>query len=111
MFRFLRNQKSCLLIVAVGFLIFAGTANSQTTCEAVPKQILVDLVNQADLPAVAAQYGLEQTPIDQVGIPPTYRMRIRDDNTQNPCQVAQAMQGDTRITQRESNRKLKVVEK
>src|SRR5215204_5997869 len=94
------NRKSNLLILLSCFLIFAGSSSAQT-CEAVPKQILLDLVNQADLPAIATQYGLEPTPIDQVGTPPTYRMRIRDDNSQNPCQIAAAMQGDARITQRE----------
>jgi len=66
-------------------------------------------VNQADLPAIATQYGLEQTPMDQVGTPPTYRMKIRDDNSQTPCQIAQTMQSDVRVAQRETNRKLKVV--
>ena len=96
-------------MAVLAVLGFASTAAAQV-CDAVPGQILLDLANQSDLPAIATQYGLEKAPIDQVGTPPTYRMRIRSDNTQNPCQIAGAMQGDSRILQRETNRKLKVVE-
>src|SRR5215204_2650693 len=98
MSRFFAIAGQKFLILGVCLAAFAAGGNAQT-CEAVPKQILLDLVNQADLPAIATQYGLETTPIDQVGSPPTYRMRIRDDNSQNPCQIAAAMQGDIRITQ------------
>ena len=59
----------------------AGVASvSAQPCDAVPGQLLLELVNQADLPAVATQYGLVQTPIDQVGTPPTYRMAIRGES-------------------------------
>ena len=68
--------------------IFAFNASAQTTCDAVPGQILLDLVTQSQLPAIAAQYGLDPTPIDQAGTPPTYRMRILASNPQNPCQIA-----------------------
>src|SRR5262245_46681991 len=105
---FLKGRK--LLLLVGMFLAFAAGARAQT-CEAVPGQVLIDLFNQADLPAIATQYGLQPTPIDQEGTPPTYRMAIRPEVTQNPCQIAQAMQTDARIKQAETNRKVKVVEK
>src|SRR5262245_24516663 len=83
-------------VLAAFIAVFSNLSFAQT-CEAVPRQILIDLLNQADLSAVAAQYGLEPTPIDSVGTPPTYQMRFKKENTQTPCQVAAAMQGDARI--------------
>ena len=38
-------------------------------------------------------------------------MRIPDNNTQTPCQVAAAMQSDARITQAETNRNVNLAER
>ena len=97
--------KSALILISL--FVFTGNGYGQT-CVAVANEILIDLINQNDLPAVAAQYGLNPTPLEQVGTPPTYRMRIT--SSQTPCQIALAMQGDARIFQAEANRKINYVE-
>ena len=73
---------------------------------------MIDLnpANQNDLPAIAAQYGLNPTPIDQVGTPPTFRMQNSHATAQNPCQLAVILLRDTRILQAEPNRLLNYVE-
>ena len=70
----------------------------------------MDLKNQSDLSAVANQFGLESSPIDQVGTPPTYRMRMRGDNNQTPCQLVTALRADSRVARAEINAKLSAVE-
>ena len=59
MFRSFAIAKPNLLVLAACVLALINSASGQN-CEAVPNQILLDLVNQADLPAVATQYGLEE---------------------------------------------------
>src|SRR3954453_4003831 len=90
---------------------WASTSNAQDKCDAVSKEILVDVSNAGDLPVIASKYGLEPTPLGQIGSPPTYRMRIRDDNPQTPCQLQVAMQGDARVGKPEVNRKVSAFEK
>ena len=100
---------SIAFLLFLGFLLF-GESSGQTTCDAIPKQVIVNVINPSDISAVATQYGLEITPIDQIGSPPSYRMRIRDDNTQTPCAIQTAMQGDVRIAASEVNRRLSSIE-
>src|SRR5690349_22319879 len=97
MFSFLVKRKIAILLGLT--LGVAGMARAQTPppCDAVARQVLIDLVTQTDLPAIATQYGLEQTPLDQAGTPPTYLMKLRDDNPQTACQVVEAMYTDARI--------------
>jgi subtilisin family serine protease len=82
-------------------------------CDCAADEILVDLTaaGAAQLSAVAAQYKLVPEPISAVGSPPTYRMRIdRGQTSETPLQIAAAMQGDTRIAQKETNRSVHLVE-
>ena len=96
MYIFYKFLKAAFILLAL--FIFTGNTFGQT-CDAAPKQVLIDLnpLNPNDLPAIAAQYGLNPTPLDQVGTPPTYRMRILDSTAQNPCQLATTLLGDARI--------------
>lgn len=101
--------------LAIGLMMLAGFVLSpvygQQPCDAVPGQIIVTLVNPSDRNAVAVQYGLESQPIDQVGNPPSFRMRLAAGNTQTPCQVRASMQVDARVARVEVNRKLSAMER
>ena len=109
MIKFNNFLKTAFILLAL--FIFTGNAFGQAaTCDAVPREVLIDLFNQTDLPAVAAQYQLNPTPLGQVGTPPTYRMQFAQSNTQTACQVAEDMQDDARIRQAETNRNLYYVE-
>ena len=46
--------------------------------DAVPGEVVVKLFNDADLAAVAQDYGLDPTPIDRINVYTIYRMRITD---------------------------------
>lgn len=111
MYRFIENNwlKACFVMLSI--IILAGVDFAQVNCNCVPDEVLIDLnpLNQNDLPAIAAQYGLQPAPLEQVGTPPTYRMRIV--NGQTPFQVISAMNGDARIFQKEVNRRVHLVER
>ena len=66
MFSFTPGRKLALFAAALFGLAAVPGVRAQT-CDAVGRDILLDLLNQADLPAIAAQYGLNPTPIDQAG--------------------------------------------
>ncbi len=97
----------CVFAVLITVASF-GVALSQD-CSCVPNQVIVQLTPAASLTAVAAQYGLNPTPISQVASPAIYLLQIT--NGQTPTQVVSAMNGDTRIIFREVNRKLSQVER
>ena len=84
-------------------------AQGGTNCECVPNEVIFELVNPANLPAIAVQYGLDPIPLGQVGTPPTYRMRII--GGASPTELVTSMQNDMRITKPEVNRKLSAVER
>lgn len=96
-------------------VIFFGANSAQTItaqvggCDCVPDEVIFELLNPANLPAIAAQYGLNATPLGQVGTPPTFRMRIISGAA--PTDVIAMMQSDGRITKSEVNRKLSAVER
>lgn len=99
-----------LLCIVMFAVLFCSAAVAQTVCNGVPNEVLLDLRNQSDLSAVANQFGLETSPIDQVGTPPTYRMRLRGNNNQTPCQLVTALSADPRVARAEINAKLATVE-
>jgi subtilisin family serine protease len=57
-----------------------------------PEEVIVKLANSADLPAVAAAYGLDPTPIDHFGSRPIYQLRILDGTS--PDDKAEALLTD-----------------
>ena len=66
-----------------------------------PGEVIVRLHNAADLPALAAQYQLEPTPIDGLSIEPLFLMRIADGAA--PETRAAALATDSRVQYAESN--------
>jgi subtilisin family serine protease len=66
-----------------------------------PGQVILRLNDAADLPALAAQYQLDPTPIDQLPIAPLYLMRITDGVS--PDIRAAALAADSRVGYAESN--------
>ncbi len=101
-------------IFLYAFIFLSGNFAQKTfaqgsSCNCVPDEVIFELVNPANLPAIAAQYGLSPIPLGQVGTPPTYRMRIN--NQQGPEQIVEIMQSDGRITKPEVNRKLSAAER
>lgn len=67
----------------------------------VPGEVVVKLRQASDLPAVAATYNLDPTPIDQFGSRPIYHLRIRDGVS--PPEKAAAMALDLRLAYAEPN--------
>ena len=65
--RFIKNIGLKAGFIFLFVFIFINNIFGQATCDALPGQILIDLANQANLPAVAAQYQLNPTPLDQTG--------------------------------------------
>ena len=74
-----------ILTFCTGVFERKTAAQSGVDADYVPEQVIFQLANQADLPAVAAQFHLDPTPLGQVGTPPSYRMHIN--NGQTPPQV------------------------
>ncbi len=104
------KQLASRSILAILLLVGSSTlATAQGDCSCVPNQVIIQLGSAANLPAVAAQYGLNPTPISQVASPPIYLLPIT--NGQTPTQVVSAMNGDARISFSEVNRKLSQVER
>jgi thermitase len=66
-----------------------------------PGQVILRLNDAADLPALAAQYQLDPTPIDQLAIAPLYLMRITDGAS--PDVRAAALATDSRVAYAECN--------
>jgi len=106
-----RLRASFIFIFALVCLGFFGreTFAQSGGCDCVPNEVIFELVDSSNLPAVAAQYALNPAPLGQVGTPVTYRMQIT--NGQTPLQTVAAMRADARITKPEVNRKLSAVER
>src|SRR5947209_293413 len=66
-----------------------------------PGQVIVRLHDAADLPALATQYSLDPTPIDNLPIAPLFLMRIADGAS--PEVRAAALAADSRVQYAESN--------
>src|SRR5688572_26602256 len=71
-----------LLLLAVGLLadvkkksVASATDGGE---EFVADEVVVRLASAADLPALAAQYRLDPTPLDRFGTRPIFRLRITD---------------------------------
>lgn len=70
-----------LLLVGVCFLFDLRSTSNATISdgeEFVASEVVVKLVSAEDLPAIAARYSLDPTPIDQFGSRPIFRLRITD---------------------------------
>jgi thermitase len=79
-----------------------GSGGSSSTRDPItPGQVIVRLHDAADLPALAAQYQLDPTPIDFLTIEPLFLMRITDGVS--PDVRAAALAADSRVQYAESN--------
>jgi subtilisin family serine protease len=79
----------------------ASGGSSSISDPITPGQLILKLWNPADLPAVAAQYQLDPTPIDQLSIAPLYLMRITDGAS--PDVRAAALAADSRVAYAEAD--------
>jgi thermitase len=79
----------------------ASGGTSGTRDPIVAGEVIVRLRDAADLPAVATQYSLDPTPIDQLSIAPLFLMRIADGVS--PEVRALALAADGRVQYAESN--------
>ncbi|CAA9350681.1 MAG: hypothetical protein AVDCRST_MAG93-7104, partial [uncultured Chloroflexia bacterium] len=96
------------IIVCVATIVMAGgmavptvVAQGDPEDTFVAGEIVVQLVNAADLQAVARRFALTPTPLDQFGSRPIYRFRISDGAT--PPAKAAAVEGDPRVLAAEPN--------
>ena len=88
------------LLLVVICLLFDSRSTSVSNAtsggeEFVPAEVVIKLGRTADLPAVAAQYSLDPTPLDQFGSRPIYRLHITD-NASVQDRVNE-LSGDSRI--------------
>src|ERR1051325_11958999 len=79
-------RRALTLLVFLLFIVslLAGVSKNAVTHaddggeEFVPGEVVVKLSNASDLPALAAQYSLSPTPLDQFGSRPIFRLRLTD---------------------------------
>jgi subtilisin family serine protease len=88
----------CALVVAPAG---ASGGSNGTSDPIVAGEVILRLQDPANLPAVAAQYQLDPSPIDQLPIAPLYLMRITDGAS--PDVRAAALAADSRVQYAESN--------
>jgi subtilisin family serine protease len=91
---------AALLCAPATFAATSGVAD--TGNDYLSNELLIRLNLASDLPAVAAQFGLDPTPIDQLAGRPLYRLRILAGRGL-PTDVATAMALDPRVAYAEPN--------
>jgi subtilisin family serine protease len=65
-------------LFALSAIAVPERARASETDDYLSAEILLKLVRASDLPAVAAEYGLDPQPLSQFGTRPIYRLRILD---------------------------------
>jgi subtilisin family serine protease len=90
-------------LLALSAIAVPERARALETEDYLSTEIVLKLVRASDLPAVAAQYGLDPVPLDQFGTRPIYRLRILD--AASPHDKAEALLSDpqARISYAEPN--------
>ena len=102
MFRQLTLAICLVIFLSLGVLfVTAAAANDDELDGYVPDEVLVKLVQAADLPGVATDHHLDPIPLDQFGARPIYRLRILDGAT--PPDRAAALAADARVMVAEPN--------
>src|SRR5438270_984783 len=101
-----RPALGALTLTAMLWVLVAAPAGASggsggTRDPIIPGELIVRLQDAADLPALAAQYSLDPTPIDQLSIAPLFLMRIADGVS--PEVRALALAADGRVQYAESN--------
>lgn len=90
--------------LVVALLLFIGSrayVAAQADPGYLPNEVVIKLVQSSDLAAVAADFQLDPTPIDQFGTRPIYRLRILDGV--DPEVRAAALEADPRVLYAEPN--------
>ena len=78
-----------------------GPVAAKATADVAPGEVIVKVASATDLPALAAAFGLDATPIDRLGQTNIYRMHIRDGV--DPVQRSTELLGDPRVRYAEGN--------
>ncbi len=91
----------CALLLVGGMVALPGTARADGEPDYIPREIVVKLFSAADLAAVAADYTLDPSPLNQFGSRPIYVLHI--DDGQDAPKKAEAMAGDSRVQYVEPN--------
>lgn len=101
--QFFKRALSGLALAALAWSTATGGvgASSAPVDPVAPGEVILKLNDAADLPAIAAQYALDPTPLDQLSVAPLYLMRIVDGVP--PDIRALALAADLRVAYAESN--------
>lgn len=94
------NLLMLLIVIVAGSLSSTPTAAANSV-DVVPNEVVIWLYNATDLPAVASQYGLNATPINQFGANSIYRLQIT--NAKKPTELAKQLSTDSRVLFAEPN--------
>lgn len=91
-----------LLLLVGGFFAYSVMARAAGGDEDyLPSEVVVKLQNAGEIGAVAADFGLNPTPLDQFGSRPIFRMAIADGTL--PPDKADQLLGDSRVLAAEPN--------
>lgn len=101
--QFVIRKLGALLLLAL-LLAVATTAplRADDDDEFIAGEVLVKLYQSSDLAAIANDYGLDPTPLDQFGARAIYRLRILDGGA-SPEEVAAELAADSRVKYAEPN--------
>src|SRR5262245_733255 len=97
------QSASRLLILPVWlvFIVLAGPVQADEPDGYLPDEVLVKLVQAADLPAITIANGLDPTPLAQFGSQPIFRLQISDGT--DPFDKATTLANDVRVVHAEPN--------
>ncbi|MBK8903201.1 MAG: S8 family serine peptidase [Anaerolineaceae bacterium] len=102
MFAKFSSRLLLILFLVTGFFLLAASYPPGVVQDGyLPDEVVVKLVQAADLPAVAADYNLDPLPLDQFGTRPIFRLRILDGV--EPTDRAEALAADARVVYAEPN--------
>jgi parallel beta-helix repeat protein len=90
-----------ILVASLAFIALAAPIQADEPDGYLPDEVVVKLAQAGDLLAVAADYGLDPTPLDQFGAQPIFRLRIGDGA--DPLDKAAALVNDSRVVYAEPN--------
>lgn len=102
MFAKLSSRLHLILFLFTGVILIAASHPPTVEQDSyLPDEVVVKLVQTADLPAVAADYNLDPLPLDQFGTRPIFRLRILDNV--EPTDRAEELAADARVVYAEAN--------
>src|SRR6185503_6582171 len=90
-------------LLGLSAIILPPASRATDTGNYLSAEVVVKLVRASDLPAIAAQYGLDPVPIDQFGSRSLYRLRIIDGASPNDKAEALFADPQARVVYAEPN--------